>query len=579
MRLCTLTLCVLGVACAALPATGADPVAPPTLTWRLGVSDLALYDVARVTVKDGKEELGKADPLCVFGHDLRDGGQYAPVTPYRFDLPAILGLRLPAPSATSLADVSFRISLRDVLDLSFKGTCSTRVREDGAAEAVWTLTFLSKGNPDVEDVGDVREGTAEVRTTFDLARRVPLASRVHLACALRRWVFPKGEKATVRVDETIDLHLKDVRRARPDDFQHRVDAAIDRGLAFLRKKQETEGSYPSFQSWHLGTTALCALTLAECGVPRDDPAVEKALAWMVAQNVPEKTYEQGLSLMALERAYTPVSEEALLKSGRIKERRRDLPPDRRVWCEKTANRLLLGVASPGSWGYPPPPNWLIQFDTSNTQYGALGLRAASRLSIPVSETMWIGLARHFEVVRERKGTPGTVSLVHEGEKAEPGTPSAVKVPEVAGFLYSTRDASVWGSMVCGGIACLELARHELARSKSRKLTPTVAADLEAKIVSAWAWLDRHWGVDRNPEKPGNDWHLYYLYSLERAGVFSRVRTVGGKDWYYEGAEQLVASQEKDGSWKEPGANETVGTCFALLFLKRATAPLTGDDGK
>jgi hypothetical protein len=50
--------------------------------------------------------------------------------------------------------------------------------------------------------------------------------------------------------------------------------------------------------------------------------------------------------------------------------------------------------------------------------------------------------------------------------------------------------------------------------------------------------------------------------------------VGGKDWYFEGATQLIARQRKNGSWNEGGRLDIVETCFALLFLKRATAPIT-----
>jgi hypothetical protein len=43
---------------------------------------------------------------------------------------------------------------------------------------------------------------------------------------------------------------------------------------------------------------------------------------------------------------------------------------------------------------------------------------------------------------------------------------------------------------------------------------------------------------------------------------------------FEGAVQLLARQKTDGSWDESGGTRTTETCFALLFLRRATAPLT-----
>jgi outer membrane biosynthesis protein TonB len=51
-----------------------------------------------------------------------------------------------------------------------------------------------------------------------------------------------------------------------------------------------------------------------------------------------------------------------------------------------------------------------------------------------------------------------------------------------------------------------------------------------------------------------------------------LQTIGGKDWYRWGAEQLVANQKSDGNWEKggiPGDNTVIDTCFALLFLSQA----------
>ena len=70
--------------------------------------------------------------------------------------------------------------------------------------------------------------------------------------------------------------------------------------------------------------------------------------------------------------------------------------------------------------------------------------------------------------------------------------------------------------------------------------------------------------------------LYYsLYALERAGMLLGVEKIGGHDWYAEGAEAILAAQKADGSWT-PGAkrsNSIWDTCFAVLFLKKATRRL------
>jgi hypothetical protein len=43
----------------------------------------------------------------------------------------------------------------------------------------------------------------------------------------------------------------------------------------------------------------------------------------------------------------------------------------------------------------------------------------------------------------------------------------------------------------------------------------------------------------------------------------------------EGARELLATQEPDGCWKKNSTLEgpDCATCFAVLFLRRATAPL------
>jgi len=65
--------------------------------------------------------------------------------------------------------------------------------------------------------------------------------------------------------------------------------------------------------------------------------------------------------------------------------------------------------------------------------------------------------------------------------------------------------------------------------------------------------------------------LYYLWSLERVGVFCNVRTIGGKDWYRWGVDLLLPTQKADGSWvgRGSGGSPVIDTCFALLFLKRS----------
>ncbi len=374
------------------------------------------------------------------------------------------------------------------------------------------------------------------------------------------YTYADRKEGPTKVWETFELRLKEVRRARHKGFQAEVDAAIERGVNHLRTLRKEDGTFEPHGDYVAGTTALALLTLCSCGVARDDAAVAKALDWLCAQE-PLRTYEQAVGLMALERAYPPMREG------------RGMPSDRRGWCARTLAALEKACGTPGSWGYPAGSGAIMKFDSSNTQYAALGLRAAVDLGFPVREALWTGLVHHFKQVRERGGARGGVGLVRHGEAVPDAGPATVEVPEVAGFRYWPGERRVWGSMTCAGIASLALARHQLARIG--KLTPRLEGEIDAMVLGGWAWLDARWGMDRHPGGRSDDWYGYYLYSLERAAIFDGVKRVGLRDWYYEGALQLLARQRDDGGWDEPGSNRTCGTSFALLFLKEATQPLSG----
>jgi hypothetical protein len=533
-------------------SVGAQPV---SVAWKVAPSDLVRYELREAGKKKGRI-------VTLHGHDLRDGGQYLPVSPERRDLPILFAFRLPPPES-----VTRKLDLRKTVPLRVKGQLAAAARDDGtvAVRAIWA--FLSRGSGQKRQTHFIRKGRARVDAVFDPKPGHLSRARIEISYTLARLEPKPGEKPQ-EVRKTYELEFKERKVALYEGLQKDINAAIDRGVQHLKSLQREDGTHPPHGKYDVGTTALALLTLSACGVPRADPALEKGLAWLFDQ-APPKNYDRAVALMAVARAYAPP--EALARRQPLPESM--LPPRRRAWCRHVAARLEAACTSPGAWAYNPVNTriYLAVPDSSNTQYAVLGLRAAARLGIDVKEQTWVGVIRHFQLVRERKGRRGAVSLVREGEVQ----PEEHKVA-VAGFRYNAGKPHAWASMTCAGIASLVIAREQL--QLTRKLSPAAQRKVREMVLGGWAWLDRHWGMDRHPLHPGGRWYYYYLYSLERAAILDRVKRVGDKDWYREGVAQLLARQKEQGSWDDKPPKEITRTCFALLFLKRATLPpvvLTG----
>ena len=127
-------------------------------------------------------------------------------------------------------------------------------------------------------------------------------------------------------------------------------------------------------------------------------------------------------------------------------------------------------------------------------------------------------------------------------------------------------------MTACGVNSLILCKAALAKSKV--WTKGMEAGVNRGIYDGLAWIDAHYAVDKNPE--GYRSNYYYLYGLERLGTLGGFEKVGTHAWYPDGAKHLVGAQAATGEWNgndEVQPSDILDTCFALLFLKRATLPV------
>jgi hypothetical protein len=393
--------------------------------------------------------------------------------------------------------------------------------------------------------------------------------------------------AAVLVLAVVPGHARQAKPAqnRPKVDQVKVDAAIAKGVAYLRSVVGGPIAPQAVGASKGSQGDLVLWTLLHAGVLEADPLFQALLKDMLGREL-TSTYCVSLQAMILE------------ELDRVKHQ------DRIYQC---AQFLVDNQCKNGTWSYgepssfaketptggPPPttasaggkkqaalpigkrvkPKVVRRIavkkmkegieagDNSNSQYAALGLRACHDAGIVLPEEV---LARAEKWWRDSQD-------VVPPEQTGPGAAGWCY-----GHVHRAKDGGhdAYGSMTAGAAGSLAIYRY--VRGLPWKNDVAVVRGLE--------WLDRYWNVTENPRVNGfvnelgservNNHFYYYLYALERAAVLYDTDTIGKHDWYAEGAQQLIDSQEANGSWRRNGNPgwEMADSCFAILFLRRATRP-------
>lgn len=411
-------------------------------------------------------------------------------------------------------------------------------------------------------------------------------------------------------------------------LDRRVAQALERGTAWLVRQQRADGGYPGFADrldpnaynpMDVGLNALVMLTLSHGGLGADHEAVKRCLrfcqfhyaggngSWNLKGNGTLTIYTAATLVLALDALYrgpdakpAPVRKDRYGEGEPPKPVRCKHPEGVRKWIVELVDFIVSSQHASGGWRYPGNPVASEPGDTdlSNTQYALLALEAAARCGIPVPAETFAKAVEHVLGEQEQEGLPAPVWLPDEAWL--PGDPPERRWREVAraqarGWTYLPGHATLpTGSMTTAGVACLAIGKERLWALE--RLPADLRKRIDRGLRDGIAWLGEHFQVDTNPDDQPQ-WHYYYLYGLERAGTKLGLEWIGTRAWYREGAEHLLAAQQADGGWLEAAASgkpadstesAITQTCFALLFLKRATrvppvplappAAVTGDGG-
>jgi hypothetical protein len=298
-----------------------------------------------------------------------------------------------------------------------------------------------------------------------------------------------------------------------------IRAAIDDGLLFLRSQQGPDGRIGGGYA-NGGSTGLAALALLAAGAhPITDPELSRALAYLESID-PDNTYVRGIR--------ANVWEYALRKVPSV---------DRWRTALKADFDWLLAAVNDEGWRYNSRST---DWDNSCTQYGVLGIWAGQRAGFTPPDAFWAKMSKHFQKVQSPDG----------------------------GWSYTTGGSSA--NMATAGLASTFLVFDMLhgkaaySAEHPRTFADGPAAKVLESIERGMDWLGKQ-------EGRGNA-DSYYLYGIERTGVASGRKYIGGMDWFREGATTVLKLQAPDGSMAL-ARGPVIGTALSTLFLVYGGAPV------
>ncbi len=349
-----------------------------------------------------------------------------------------------------------------------------------------------------------------------------------------------------------------------------VDAAIKKGVEHLRKAGSPE-SHQSCEHPFADSDELVLWTFVHAGVPEGGPEVQALLQKMLGAEL-AKTYKVALQAMILE------------ELDRVKHQPR---------IAQCAQFLVDNQMKSGEWSYGDPTPFLTDVPTAGTprkEVATSGNRKPARTVPGVRTKPAVKSRIVIQKRRDGRGEKGEAEGDNSNSQyAALGLRAChdagiVLPPEVAhraidaweksrrdnGWSYQYSKKRAYGSMTAGALGSLVIFRFILNEAWMK----------DPEVQKGLQWMADNFTVKENPFSENGPKHAasthYFLYGMERAGILYGTDRFGAHDWYAEGARWLLETQRPDGSWLTADAKGGQGvwdTCFAILFLRRATRPL------
>ena len=360
------------------------------------------------------------------------------------------------------------------------------------------------------------------------------------------------------------------------DREHgdKAEAAIERGVAYLRSMQGKDGSWTP-EPGPAVTAMVLNVMLQRPDIEQDDPAVKGALTYILKRRQPDG----GIYDTILPNYNTAICLSAL---SRVNDR-----PDLAETIENAQN-FLQSI------------QWHGQKDAEGNEigkshpfFGGAGYGRHGRPDMSNTQIMLEGL---YDSGLDCKDPAFQRALVFitRCQGTEANKEFGDKIKQDGGFIYATsKDRDHVGELESkAGAETVDVDGQTASRLRTygsmtyAGFKSYLYANMDRKdqrVVDAHNWIRSNYTLDHNPgmpEEANREGHFYYLMTFSRALEAwgeTHIETADGvkHDWANDLVDKLTSMQHKDGSWSndvsrwmESDVNLT--TAYALIALTHAT---------
>lgn len=300
-----------------------------------------------------------------------------------------------------------------------------------------------------------------------------------------------------------------------------LQSCMDRGLAWLARQQEKDGSFGSQSQYgrHVGITALaCLAFVGEGSVPgrgRYAKNVEKGLDFIL-----NSASEQS-GLVAAETSYGPMYGHGFATLFLGEMYGMSPRPDLREKLEKAVALIVRTQNDQGGWRYHP-------------------VRADADLSVTICQVMALRSARNAGIDVPKSTIDRAIKYVHDSQNPD------------GGFRYMLDSAGSMFARSAAGVAALYYSGiHE-----------------DESIKRGLAYLMKFM-----PGRTQEQTHYFYGHYYAAQAMYM----AGGdhwRKWWPAVREELISKQTSEGYWHGQAGSE-YGTAMALIILQipKQTLPI------